>query len=150
MNEHAKEIRASNVEVHYANSCENPADVATRGQTTELLKTNELWWKGTIWICHPFNEWPSFNYKLSSEIQLEVKSEEKGEHVLFETALISTNLPAGPFGINENNFSLHAKLVRVTAWCMRFIINIKTQKLNSNFLTAYEISEASDLWFSML
>ena len=82
VNERVKEIRASNVEVRYVNSCENPADVATREKTTELLKANELWWKGPIWIRHPFNEWPSSNYKLSSEIQLEVKSEEEGEHVL--------------------------------------------------------------------
>ena len=41
--ERVKEINENNVEVRYVKSAENPADVATRGQTIAKLELNELW-----------------------------------------------------------------------------------------------------------
>ena len=146
VNERVKEIRESNVNVRYVSSIENPADIPTRGQTVHKLKNNKLWWKGPDWCSRPYNEWPSFNYVLTNEIQQEVKYEEKSKKVLFETALVATTQPSGPFGINENCYSSHSKLVRVTAWCLRFVNNVRVQKGNSYFLTAQEIVDASNLW----
>ena len=42
----------------YANTGDNPADIASRGMTVQELIRNELWWKGPPWINLPPAEWP--------------------------------------------------------------------------------------------
>ena len=144
--ERVKEIKEHNVEVRYDCCDDNSADVATRGQSAENLKSNKLWWNGPFWINREYDEWPSFHYKLTNEIQQEVKCEERGTKILFENALVATPSQSEPFGINENSYSSYFRLIRITAWCMRFISNIRRKIRNSNFLTALEIADAGDMW----
>ena len=133
----------------YVESCENPADIATRGQSAEKLKENGLWWNGPKWLSYPCKQWPSFNYNLTNEIQKQVEVEEKGGMVLFEAALAAEEEPVSPLGINEVAFSSHFRLTKMTAWCLRFIFNIKTKmkrEKRKGALSVQEIKDASDLW----
>uniref|UniRef100_A0A0M3IUX5 Integrase catalytic domain-containing protein n=1 Tax=Ascaris lumbricoides TaxID=6252 RepID=A0A0M3IUX5_ASCLU len=54
-----KEIReAVGVEFRYVKSEDNPADIATRGATPEMLENYRLWWKGPKWLIEPPDKWP--------------------------------------------------------------------------------------------
>ena len=97
-------------------------------------------------MCLPYNQWPMFNYELTTQIKYDVNSEEKDKKVLYEIAILSSAVNEGPCGINENCYSYQSKLLRVTAWCLRFISNVRNQKRNLELLTAKEIADASDLW----
>jgi hypothetical protein len=151
VHERIKEIRDNNIVIGYVKSEDNPADIATRGRTVEKLKNDKLWWNGPNWISLPCNEWPTFSYEITNETQYDVKYEEKGKKVLYETGLVaSPNVTEGPFGIIENHYSSYSKLTRVTAWCVRFVNNLRKHKLSKEFLTVDEIGAASVLWIKYI
>jgi len=39
-------LQEVNIDWHYVNTKDNPADVASRGMHIQQLASNELWWKG--------------------------------------------------------------------------------------------------------
>ena len=51
-----------------------------------------------------------------------------------------------PLEINEQNYSSVSKLIRVTAWCQRFVNGIRGKRLDTGYLTSNEIHEAECLW----
>lgn len=44
---------------HHVPSQQNPADLVSRGTTTQSLNTNSLWWHGPDFLTLPQSEWPS-------------------------------------------------------------------------------------------
>ena len=50
-----------------------------------------------------------------------------------------------PYGIKETKFSSLSKLLRVTAWCSRFINNIKGMSIQG-YLLEEEIAESMEIW----
>ena len=53
MEEHIKEIRAYNIEIGYVSGDENPADIASSGESVRNLASNIIWWKGHKWLVLP-------------------------------------------------------------------------------------------------
>ena len=51
-----------------------------------------------------------------------------------------------PFEINEQNYSSVSKLIRVTAWCQRFVNEIRGKRLDTGYLTSNKIHKAECLW----
>lgn len=45
----------------YVSTCENPADLGTRGSNTKDLSCNSLWWSGPSWLSKPESLWPKKN-----------------------------------------------------------------------------------------
>ncbi|XP_011497242.1 PREDICTED: uncharacterized protein LOC105361688 [Ceratosolen solmsi marchali] len=48
----------SEAQWRYVPAASNPADCASRGLTTKLLKDHPLWWTGPPWITTP-DSWPT-------------------------------------------------------------------------------------------
>ena len=53
--------RERNVEFLYIHKKENPADLPSRGLSSNNLKGNNLWWKGLEWLTHDQISWPTWN-----------------------------------------------------------------------------------------
>ncbi|XP_075159825.1 uncharacterized protein LOC142232979 [Haematobia irritans] len=55
----AKVIRnVGNSTWRHVRSADNPADIGSRGCSSEELAGNSLWWHGPVWLTSPPEEWP--------------------------------------------------------------------------------------------
>ena len=109
-----KEIRDSRIPIACVKSAENPADIASRGETAERLKESKLWWNGPGWLSMSTEEIYIQDYEVNEEIRTAVLS------------LVSNDIVEAvesPFNLNETKYSSYWKLVHVSAWCLRFIHN---------------------------
>lgn len=78
-----------------------------------------------------------------------------GPRVMYETATLagipressrmSFDEPVAPFGIRERNYSSLTKLLRVSAWALRFIQKLQKSTIKGQ-LTSEEISQAKVMW----
>ncbi len=157
-----KEIRQhGNIDFRYVSTKTNPADIASRGCTVAELSGNTLWWHGPTWIQRPVAEWPTKtndavieggNSRKHEEVESDVKDtdvgavlqqgEMKQESVLEVHEIVRTT----PFGINEDNYSSLTKLIRVTAWCQRFVKRTRGKTHKASHLTSDELNESECMW----
>ena len=159
-----KEIKSHDgIVFGFVSSRENPADIASRGSNIQTLRENHLWWHGPTWLRS--TEWPESTEELDEETKQDYESElKKGVSVKESTLLqvpdnisdISTYSTGScaPFDIDCDRYSTVTKVVRVTAYVLRFIkmirksvgVNqVKTDR-NSKYLTNNELTEAENLW----
>ncbi len=160
-----KEIRShDDVTFGYVNTKENPADIASRGCSLQTLKKHTLWWHGPNWMLLPYDRWPNVSKRdvksdVGSALEIDFTSEKTqsghtSNHLLVICEADTTNkspiptaeTPQSPFGINERNFSSVRKLFRVTAWCQRFVKQLKGHKPKSKYLTSEEIALVEHMW----
>lgn len=96
---------------HHVRSKENPADVASRGICPAELQNHALWWQGPPWLQKPMHDWPA-EYK----------------HVNAAPTIIDVHISTITeckdylSGLIEKHSSV-AKLLRVTAMCLKFARN---------------------------
>jgi hypothetical protein len=134
-----QEIRkAANVEFRYVPSKDNPADQASRG--VPLDSVGDLWWHGPEWCSRSRSEWPD----QTESMKLARSSENNGETApqadeSTEAHVTETELMAAP-PIEVAKYSTFQRLVRVTAWCLRFIRNARLKRPRSNRRTHSEVS----------
>ncbi|XP_031346826.1 uncharacterized protein LOC116173472 [Photinus pyralis] len=105
---------------------DNPADLISRGTTGFKLKTNELWWNGPKWLAS--EDWKS-SEKATPTTNLETrkcmvitKTEEDGQWM-------------------QERFSSLTKLIRVTAYCNRFISYCRKNQKSTEHLTVEELKK---------
>ena len=48
----------TNLTIRFVQGSDNPADIATRGMSADLLRSEKKWWKGPEWLCHE-TLWPA-------------------------------------------------------------------------------------------
>ena len=126
----------------YCPTLENPADLLTRGITTEALMSSSLWQNGPAWLTTP-NNWPSFDQPNLPPL-------------LVAAATASEFVPAEPdtpaVGIHcvvsLNRYSSLCKLLCVTAYVFRFIDNVRTEPDHRNHgpVTAAEFTKVRLRW----
>jgi hypothetical protein len=118
---------------NHISSKQNPADVASRGCTTNQLLNNSLWWEGPNWFSSDQRHWPHTSL-MEHPDPPELKS---------GIALLSTNEPE-KFELFEK-YSSFTKLLRVTAFINRFVFNLRNPQLRkTGILRAAELDEAHD------
>ena len=142
-----KEIRSYNIKLGYVRSEDNPADLACRGARLKKLIKNHMWWHGPEWLTTNDDVVESQTYEINEETRNAVNSEEKGPEVLHEIGIVADEdlKKTTPFEINETQFSSHTRLIRVTAWCTRFINNLKKSNIQG-CLSGEELANSLKLW----
>ena len=129
---------------------ENPADLPTRWSDPTQLTTNSHWWNGPEWLKKDEEYWP--NPLLAQDVPQtcleEMKSvgnkvKQENSTVVAQVALEGDIKPAIPF----ENFSSYQRLLRVSAYVLRFIENCCSKKMSRMVgdLTAEEVNEAEIL-----
>ncbi|XP_017876324.1 uncharacterized protein LOC108622755, partial [Ceratina calcarata] len=120
---------------------DNPADLISRGTNLSSIKNCSLWWHGPSWLLRECNEWPS------SEATPEIVPEARQTTT---THLVASEIPA----IDEfdliSRYSSYCKLRRVTAYCLRFIVKLRSKIRTSSAednqktgpITTIELSQA--------
>ncbi|XP_066585407.1 uncharacterized protein [Prorops nasuta] len=112
----------------YVPTNDNPADLATRSLDSGKLKDSKLWWYGPQWLLHSEEYWP-----LQPMVTKPVEPVTK----------VLTSILVGREDSLLTRYSSLSKLLRVTAYCLRYARNCKCQKSKSNpqhgFLTTQEL-----------
>nr|CAI5818309.1 unnamed protein product [Callosobruchus analis] len=111
---------------NHVRTADNPADLLSRGCYPKQLQECELWWRGPKWLVLPKDSWPKSVFKPEDKVP-----ELKRCVNVFKLEEIQL--------FPYDRFSRFSKLVRVVAWCRRFIIRCRKEKIESSFLTADEL-----------
>ncbi|XP_066261326.1 uncharacterized protein [Euwallacea similis] len=125
--------RLTNNNWAHVTSENNPADLVSRGADPIQLSNSALWWHGPWWLSQDNTSWPC------KDIQVEDDASEE-RHVVPMIALTNVIHPFNSF----NKFSSWPRLVRVLAYCLRFIHTTrnKDKDIKSSALSTYEIQRA--------
>ena len=143
-----KEMRAqSDVHYRYIASSENPADISARSKTVEELENSSLWWRVPTWFTLPEQSWPTWDIpEITEETLRELDATSKGPKTFYEAGIIADDNIPSPFELMDENHSSLSKLIRVTAWILRFIQKLKHKKKEVGPLTASELKDAKKHW----
>ena len=120
---------------------ENPADLPSRGAQVDKLKTS-FWLHGPGWLKESKDRWPREAQGQSEPS--ECKAEEKKQAL----PASSSREPVPSIGhlIDIHRFSDLKKLLRVTAYVVRWIHNCRSSERQVGELTADEIERAERHW----
>ena len=126
---------------NHVNGLENPADCASRGLFPSELLNFTLWWDGPKWLQLNPDKWPK-----QSTLPPNDPSQEGGEVCLHMTVV-----PCQPL-MALDHYSTFTRLLRVTAWLMRFTRNCRARKRNLTQtigpLSVQELNQAKSYWIS--
>jgi len=100
------------------------------------LLTSHIWWHGPSWLGKHEDYWPSGTFATNKSLPEEKKRDPS--HIL--TATITSSL------IDASTFSSYWKLVRTTAWVLRFLQNVRGKEKSVGELMATELAAARMLW----
>ncbi|UYV66800.1 hypothetical protein LAZ67_4002883, partial [Cordylochernes scorpioides] len=114
----------------YISGKQNPADLATRGILPSCLINSKLWWHGPVWLTLDGSEnIPSFTIDPSMGLE--------------ERSVILHATIAEPCPEFFSKYSSFTKLLRVMAWCKRFInITRKQPTQRLSFLTSQDLKDS--------
>ncbi|XP_049877869.1 uncharacterized protein LOC126375069 [Pectinophora gossypiella] len=119
----------------YVKSKDNPADAASRGVSPSTLTSDQLWMQGPEWLREE-----TITYTKPSSICTKTELEEKEVKVHVATTAADTLEPEW-----WSRFSSLGRLVRVVAYCRRFL-NFKDRSLSKAkprpYLTATELQSS--------
>ena len=127
---------------HYCPTECNPADLLTRGISSDCLKVSHLWYHGQDWLTQE-SQWPTWN--VSEILLLQVE-----EDPATNTCMVTHSSIAVP-GIHNiilaSNYTTLPRLLRVTAYIPRFIHNVRhPSNLKEGTLFTEEINVARSRW----
>jgi hypothetical protein len=106
----------------------NPAYLISRAVEPTILSTSTLWWNGPQWLTQDSSNWSTIKFNIPTEI-LEIRN----VHVAVQP----------PEDITQR-FSKMNRLIRVVAYCRRFINNCRHSKANRQTatLTTQDLDQA--------
>ena len=126
----------------YCPSADNPADLLTRGITTEQLRSSDLWVHGPTWLLTQ-SAWDPAEVLLTC-LELECIEQVHSDHTKTDH-----NPPASVARIiNINDYSKLTKLLAVTVYILRFAINARrTSPITTDtHLSPTELAVATVKW----
>lgn len=117
----------------YVPSKENPADLVSRGLKADLISECSLWWSGPQFLLKAKIYWPKMPNETLKQDLPEVVSSHFTDHSSHHQSY--NNLAANHLSHNNNNnsfikslihkYSNYNHLLRVVAYILRFIYNLK-------------------------
>lgn len=121
---------------------ENPADIGSRGAFSSKLKDDELWWKGPPWLCKEESSWPA-----SQVISCTPESQEEVKKTATVMIVDTQGPPTVAKAVDVDRQGRLKKLLRVTAWVLRFIRNLKPGNTRTKGeLSKEELIGAENKW----
>ena len=117
---------------------ENPADLPSRGVSADRLRS-DLWLHGPKWLAQDKSNWPQ-GQGVESEPP-ECRLEEKKRTL----AVVSRSGGNDCLLLDPTKYSTLGRLLRVTAWVLRWVRNCKKSKRDGP-LTTEELGEALTYW----
>ncbi|XP_063383605.1 uncharacterized protein LOC134669918 [Cydia fagiglandana] len=120
---------------YYVNTKQNPADPASRGVMPKKLLTNTLWWNGPAFLKEPAielpgTEVPETDSECKKVIKTLVTTTKENEEELILTLIAK--------------YSSLGKLVRIIAYCRRWMLHLKRKRENKDHLPTYLTTEERD------
>ena len=109
----------------------NPADLLTRGLRAEKMAEHSQWWDGPSFLSQPEDAWPSTGvvHVPPSDVR-EEKSPTRFCHLSVATI---EALDRCPDRLEPERFSSWTRLIRTTAWVMRFINNCRQSVVDRSY-----------------
>lgn len=122
----------------------NPVDCATRGLNPKQLYLNEEWFTGPKWLYDFDSESmsPQSDLKQSSEIIPNISSESLTSVSLTTQSSLATDL--------LEKFSSNTKIIRIVAWILRFLHNLKVNQKSKGHLQVPELIRAEQTVIKLL
>ena len=125
--------------LRFVETNKNPADLATRGSSAQDFNKCELWWHGPKWLEDNEEAWPTWNIpEVTKEILERMESETKSQKTFYETTKLAGEGVHGgkaevkkeptPFAVDDKKYSSLLRLLRITAWLLRFITKVRKEK----------------------
>ncbi|GFX48215.1 integrase catalytic domain-containing protein [Trichonephila clavipes] len=119
-------------------SKENPADIASRGIDPKCLPDCKLWWQGPPWLRLETSSWPKAESSCD-EASDEVKAEQKSVSIFNLFTHTSNDVIHGLF----EHYSSLTKIIRIFAYCQRFIKNCKKIASQGSSISSSHINTTS-------
>ena len=134
---------------NYCPSGDNPADHLTRGTDAKVLES-PLWSQGPHWLTDKF-KWPQWKQTEALHLQTETTAdtdELMSAECVPQTVLTEKVPEAGIHNVLQiSNYSSLSKLLRVTAYVLRFINNVRNPLTrNVGVLSTQETNNALSMW----
>ena len=143
-----KEIHdlTASYEWKYCSTTVNPADLLTRGITSQQLKSNTLWINGPRFLVKDGNEMQHSNFDTSLSLLVE---ETESEEEKLSTDNNDQHIQIGIHVVMDlKRYGSYRKLLNVTAYVLRFIENCKNRRdsRKTGSLKHEEVQKSSILW----
>ena len=140
---------------NYCPTESNPADICSRGSMASKLAANQMWWNGLDFLLKNQDFWPSLQGNFTevtnedSNPSLELKKELSSSYKKQQDSTVLADIAAArvttgkfhPFSskniqciISLECFSSLQRLIRVTAYVLRFASNLKRMKVNNELI----------------
>ncbi|XP_011684293.1 PREDICTED: uncharacterized protein LOC105447785 [Wasmannia auropunctata] len=120
---------------HHLPGEENPADCASRGLSPHELLQHALWWQGPAWLGATEAHFTEARDKTEEEPEMP----EQRASVHAATEVLEEDPVLLRFG------TLH-RLLRVTAWCLRWTRTLRPRESVLETLTSQDLREAERRW----
>ncbi|KRZ66613.1 hypothetical protein T10_7670 [Trichinella papuae] len=126
----------------------DPADLLSRGCSLQRISSETLWWSGPGWLLLAEASWPDIKVKRDQD---RAEAEKEGRRsALVMVAVLRWDVRSI---IDPTRYSSYVKLLRVTAFCLRFINNARLPaelRRTTRGPTAVEIEEAEAVWIRQI
>ena len=137
--------RTSNYDWRYCPTDSNPADLLSRGISSDKFKESKLWMHGPDWITDSF-KWPTWTIECHQILLTPTSDEVQSSTASGETLNQWSDVTIGIHHVIKiNRYYSYQKLLRIVAYVLRFIQNCKTKNLQTGILTVSEIQMSSNL-----
>ena len=128
---------------------QNPADIPSRGMSASVLVSKKRWWNGPEFLYKDEREWPQEDHIQSDN---ENAWKEIIQNPATTTHALISSTQVTKIGVHQiidvNRYSSWKKLLRVTAYVLRFIR--RSRKDKSLELCAEEVRSAEELWIKSI
>ena len=111
----------------YVPSSSKPADIPTRGMSAQELMDSDLWRYGPPWLSQPPEFWPKYETSSTPPEECIQEMKENDKKLMQETVSMVSTVETMQLEsvISSSDYSHSTRLVRVTAFVLRFINNLK-------------------------
>lgn len=110
----------------------NPADRGTRGTSAQALKEDALWWHGPEWL-------------MDESTSAQIEDIDSVPECVVENAVTEPENDLQPL-FELSRYSRLNKVLRITAWILRFIQNARKNYIYKGELRTEEICKAEEYW----